>query len=166
MPTQAFRRSVARSSPVNFFGWEGRLEGDADDDLCATGRVVTLVLRASWFNLSSRSCTKEIAAIIISSKVYEMELYQILTAIVTTTADVGSAAKGDDAGVDSEINSCGNCYWMMVGQLKAATKVEEQREAKNAASIPNDRTPEDSNTGRLISVGDQPSLEFYRGSSL
>ncbi|RWW85938.1 hypothetical protein BHE74_00005349 [Ensete ventricosum] len=95
-----------------------------------------------------------------------MELYQILTAIVTTTADVGSAAKGDDGGVGSEINSCGNCYWKMVGQLKAATKVEEQREAKNAAPIPNDRTPEDSNAGRLISVGDQPSLEFYRGSSL
>ncbi|RRT62430.1 hypothetical protein B296_00000481 [Ensete ventricosum] len=43
--------------------------------------------------------------------------------------------------------------------------VEEQRDAKNASMIPDDETPKDSIVG-LISSGDQPSLELYRGSSL
>ncbi|RRT71239.1 hypothetical protein B296_00013450 [Ensete ventricosum] len=55
--------------------------------------------------------------------------------------------------------------WMMVGWMEIAVKVEEQRDAKNAALISNDRTPKDSNA-RLISIGARPSLELYRGSSL
>ncbi|RZR99302.1 hypothetical protein BHM03_00028819 [Ensete ventricosum] len=42
---------------------------------------------------------------------------------------------------------------------------EEQRGAKNAALIPSVRTPQDSKLG-LTFVGDRPSLELYRGSSL
>ncbi|RWW57134.1 hypothetical protein BHE74_00036101 [Ensete ventricosum] len=44
---------------------------------------------------------------------------------------------------------------MIVGRLKVAAKVEEQLDAKNAALIPNDRTPQDSIAG-LIIVGDRP----------
>ncbi|RWW29931.1 hypothetical protein BHE74_00034640, partial [Ensete ventricosum] len=43
--------------------------------------------------------------------------------------------------------------------------VEGQRRAKNAALISSIRTPQDSKIG-LASVGDRPSLDLYRGSSL
>ncbi|RWW23247.1 hypothetical protein GW17_00012515 [Ensete ventricosum] len=43
--------------------------------------------------------------------------------------------------------------------------MKERRGAKNAALIPSVRTPHDSKLG-LITVGDRPSLELYRGSSL
>ncbi|RZS20920.1 hypothetical protein BHM03_00053493, partial [Ensete ventricosum] len=36
---------------------------DGAESLCAAGHVVTLVLRASWFNLSSCSRAKEMAAL-------------------------------------------------------------------------------------------------------
>ncbi|RRT54143.1 hypothetical protein B296_00048696 [Ensete ventricosum] len=38
---------------------------------------------------------------------HKLEQYQILTTIGVTAADVGSAAKGDDNRVDSEISRCG-----------------------------------------------------------
>ncbi|RWV98628.1 hypothetical protein GW17_00038510 [Ensete ventricosum] len=53
------------SSLVNSFDWEGRLIVDGVEGLCVVDRVVTLVLRASWFSLSSCSCEKEIAAVIV-----------------------------------------------------------------------------------------------------
>ncbi|RRT60230.1 hypothetical protein B296_00016359 [Ensete ventricosum] len=43
--------------------------------------------------------------------------------------------------------------------------VEGRRGAKNVALIPSVRTTQDSKLG-LISIGDQPSLELYRSSSL
>ncbi|RRT63672.1 hypothetical protein B296_00004786 [Ensete ventricosum] len=43
--------------------------------------------------------------------------------------------------------------------------VEGQQSAKNTALIPSVRTPQDSKL-RLTFVGDRPSLEVYRGSSL
>ncbi|RWW08036.1 hypothetical protein GW17_00028553 [Ensete ventricosum] len=52
-----------------------------------------------------------------------------------------------------------------MGSWIAATKVKEQRGAKNAALIPIVRIPQDSKLG-LTSIGDQPSLELCRGSSL
>ncbi|RZR72087.1 hypothetical protein BHM03_00010261 [Ensete ventricosum] len=52
-----------------------------------------------------------------------------------------------------------------MGGWNAATKMKERRGAKNAALIPSVRTPHDSKLG-LITVGDRPSLELYRGSSL
>ncbi|RZR91568.1 hypothetical protein BHM03_00019716 [Ensete ventricosum] len=42
-----------------------RLVVDGAEGLCAVGCVITLVLRASWFNLSSCSRAKEIAAVIM-----------------------------------------------------------------------------------------------------
>ncbi|RZS20704.1 hypothetical protein BHM03_00053241 [Ensete ventricosum] len=60
MPTQASHKSIVMS-----FGWEGRLIVDGVEGLCAADRVVTLVLRVSWFNLSTCSHMKEIAAVII-----------------------------------------------------------------------------------------------------
>ncbi|RRT65816.1 hypothetical protein B296_00000102 [Ensete ventricosum] len=53
------------SSLVNSFGWEGRLIVDGVEGLYAANRVVTLVLRASWFSLSSCSRAKEIAIVIV-----------------------------------------------------------------------------------------------------
>ncbi|RZS21465.1 hypothetical protein BHM03_00054111 [Ensete ventricosum] len=47
----------------------------------------------------------------------------------------------------------------------ATVKVEVQRGAKNAALILSVKTLQDSKL-RLTSVGDRPSLELYRGSSL
>ncbi|RWV87173.1 hypothetical protein GW17_00050866 [Ensete ventricosum] len=47
----------------------------------------------------------------------------------------------------------------------ATVKVEVQRGAKNVALILSVKTLQDSKL-RLTSVGDQPSLELYRGSSL
>ncbi|RZS13221.1 hypothetical protein BHM03_00044774 [Ensete ventricosum] len=41
------------SSHVNFFGWEGPLAAGGAEGLGAASQVVTLVLRASWFNRSS-----------------------------------------------------------------------------------------------------------------
>ncbi|RWW60056.1 hypothetical protein BHE74_00032971 [Ensete ventricosum] len=49
--------------------------------------------------------------------------------------------------------------------MKVATIVEGQRGTKNTALIPSIRTPQDSKLG-LTSIGDQLSLELYRGSSL
>ncbi|RRT84938.1 hypothetical protein B296_00012675 [Ensete ventricosum] len=46
------------------------------------------------------------AVALSNSRVCEMEQYQILTAIVATAADVGSATKGDDDEVDNEIRCC------------------------------------------------------------
>ncbi|RRT43429.1 hypothetical protein B296_00012500 [Ensete ventricosum] len=37
---------------------------------------------------------------------------------------------------------------IMVGMVRAAARVEEQRDAKNTTLIPDDRNPTDSNTGR------------------
>ncbi|RWW15205.1 hypothetical protein GW17_00020965 [Ensete ventricosum] len=48
----------------------------------------------------------------------------------------------------------------------AAARVEEQRDAKNTALIPDDRTLRDSNIGRLVAIGDRPSFELYRGLAL
>ncbi|RWV86232.1 hypothetical protein GW17_00051895 [Ensete ventricosum] len=56
------------SSLVNSFGWEGQLIVDGVEGLCAANRVVTLVLRASWFSLSSCSHAKEIAVIIVEGR--------------------------------------------------------------------------------------------------
>ncbi|RRT40692.1 hypothetical protein B296_00058338 [Ensete ventricosum] len=53
----------------------------------------------------------------------------------------------------------------MVGGWLVAVKVEEQQGSKNAALIPSIRVPQDSKLG-LISVGDRPSLELCRDSSL
>ncbi|RWV99241.1 hypothetical protein GW17_00037862 [Ensete ventricosum] len=47
-----------------------RLVVDGAEGLCAVGCVITLVLRASWFNLSSCSRAKEIAAVIFPSGCY------------------------------------------------------------------------------------------------
>ncbi|RWV98551.1 hypothetical protein BHE74_00016218 [Ensete ventricosum] len=66
--------------------------------------------------------------------------------LVATTAYVGSATEGDDGGVGNEISSW-ELQWMMVGRLKAVAKVEEQRDTKNVALIPNDGTPYDSIVG-------------------
>ncbi|RWW72716.1 hypothetical protein BHE74_00019461 [Ensete ventricosum] len=66
----------------------------------------------------------------------------------------GSAAEGDDG--ESTMNTAiVGIAWEVVGGWMAAAKVEEQRSAKIAALIPNDRTPKDSIVG-TISVGDQP----------
>ncbi|RRT62667.1 hypothetical protein B296_00003369 [Ensete ventricosum] len=56
--------------------------------------------------------------------------------------------------------------WEVVdGRLRVAAIVEGQRGIKNIALIPSVRTPRDSKLG-LTSVGDRPSLELFRGSSL
>ncbi|RWW70968.1 hypothetical protein BHE74_00021325 [Ensete ventricosum] len=55
-----------RLSSFVFSSSGGQLVVDGAKGLCATGRAMTLVFRASWFSLSSYSHAKEIAVVIVS----------------------------------------------------------------------------------------------------
>ncbi|RZS04632.1 hypothetical protein BHM03_00034991, partial [Ensete ventricosum] len=52
-----------------------RLVVDGAESLCATGRATALVLRASWFSLSSYSRAKEMVALSVCTK--EIDIIEV-----------------------------------------------------------------------------------------
>ncbi|RRT51357.1 hypothetical protein B296_00051155 [Ensete ventricosum] len=65
MPTQASCGSVVMFFPRQFLWLGGSADSRWGEGLCAVDRVVTLVLRAPWFSLSSYSRAKEITTVIV-----------------------------------------------------------------------------------------------------
>ncbi|RWW19178.1 hypothetical protein GW17_00016786 [Ensete ventricosum] len=65
MPTQASCGFVVMFFPRQILRLGGSADSRWGEGLCAADRVVTLVLRASWFSLSSCSRAKEIATVIM-----------------------------------------------------------------------------------------------------
>ncbi|RWW73774.1 hypothetical protein BHE74_00018310 [Ensete ventricosum] len=87
-----------------------RLVVDGAEGLCATGRAMTLVLRASWFSLSSCSRAKEIAILSVAN---------ICRKMAAKRSDKTAAMAEEEEGSSDVSYGYGATLWLQVALVAA-----------------------------------------------